>query len=314
MKQSDIYIADKTSFLNSDFQENGISPDNFRLKCWERSPVASSRLPWKVFNSTNSEDSSTTDSEDGCLTESVFFPSNASSIDSLTTPTRPTVSPYDTDESDTVPSLRDCEEFSNSDHFEDEEQDELNYDQHTPRKNDQVSFLYEKENIWVQVTLTSNGLKRYGGTYFNYITTEGKTGGVNLVPGSAWTHLHRSNAGCDISLENERLDDPLNEAFATPDASRPLVLPFPLDKTPTNEGMSNPLNMKFPRVYTYENVLPITSTPEDSIPPLGKQKLSLVRPRGLLPLEFDQESQVQDLSSSSSSRGESRTQGGDERR
>ena len=157
-------------------------------------------------------------------------------------------------------------------------------------------------------------MKRYGGTYFNYITAEGKTGGVDLVPGSAWTHLHRPNASCDISLENERLDDPLNEAFATPNASRPLVLPFPLEKTISNEEVSNPLNMKFPRVYTYEKVLPITSTPEESIPPFGKQKLSLVRPRGLLPLEFDQESRVQDLSSSSSSPGGSRTQEGDERK
>ena len=142
--------------------------------------------------------------------------------------------------------------------------------------------------------LTSGGIKRYGGFYFNYITAEGKTGGVNLDPGTAWTHLTSSRVDND-SIEHERLSDPLNDAFATPDISNPLNLKYPTSKSIASSGISNPLTTPVPRVFNYENVLPLTSTPQEERTKPENHRLSSVRPRGLLPLELD------DSSSSSTS-------------
>ena len=51
--------------------------------------------------------------------------------------------------------------------------------------------------------------------------------------------------------------------------------------------VDNPLNMPFPEVQTLENILPLSSTPNSSLA-LPPARLSLVRPRGLLPLEIEE--------------------------
>ena len=40
---------------------------------------------------------------------------------------------------------------------EEEFENVFNYDKHASKKNNRISFLHDKDNIWMQVTLTSNG-------------------------------------------------------------------------------------------------------------------------------------------------------------
>ena len=61
------------------------------------------------------------------------------------------------------------------------------------------------------------------GSYYNYVTADGSTGGVNLVPGSAWTHLPQA-LGDNDSIEQKRMSNPLNDAFATLNVSNQLNL------------------------------------------------------------------------------------------
>ena len=60
--------------------------------------------------------------------------------------------------------------------------------------------------------------------------------------------------------------------------------------------VDNPLNIPFPEVQTFDDILPLSSTPLSSIH-RQSARLSSVRPRGLLPLEIE-ESPVPHLSGS----------------
>ena len=62
---------------------------------------------------------------------------------------------------------------------------EENFDQHKPKKHDRISFFCKNRSEWLTVTLTSAGIKRYGGHYCNYELDDGTKGGVDLLPGTA---------------------------------------------------------------------------------------------------------------------------------
>ena len=90
-----------------------------------------------------------------------------------------------------------------------------------------------------------------------------------------YTADHRDSTQDVVDHPTHNLDEPEahNAAFQ--------------EETPTN----NPLDMAFPAVEKLSLVLPLTSTPTSTdVPPasgLPRPRLSDVRPRGLLPMEFE---------------------------
>ena len=140
--------------------------------------------------------------------------------------------------------------------------------QHKPKKGDRIQFLCPKQSIWLKATLTSNGMKRYGGHYHNYKLDNGEVGGVNLIPGTAWTH-----AAEDVPDIREEVPIPLdshNDAFDV-------------------GAVHNPLNTPFPEVQNLDDVLPLSSTPLQfsDTADASRSRLNAVRPRGFLPMEID---------------------------
>ena len=290
VKQSDIYLAEKTRPQKPAPTKNN-APDNLKIN-QECLPVMPKRPTWKVFK-TDSEDSSSIASEDDLMRECALQSESGSSfreqdicVQTSSSDFNPATSgSIDSPQNDTPTQGSARSSTSNNPHEEELEID-TNYDQHIPKKHDRISFLHDKNNTWMQVTLTSNGIKRYGGSYYNYVTADGNTGGVNLVPGSAWTHLPQALGGND-SIEQERMSNPLNDAFATLNISNQLNLRVPTSRRTASTDISNPLNMPFPRVLNYENILPLTSTPQEATFTQEKRRQSLVRHQGFLPTKLD---------------------------
>ena len=61
--------------------------------------------------------------------------------------------------------------------------------QPTPQKGIKMEFYSLDKEYWIKVTLTSNGIERLCGDYYNYIGTDGSKGGVKLEKGKSWKTL-----------------------------------------------------------------------------------------------------------------------------
>ena len=100
------------------------------------------------------------------------------------------------------------------------------------------------------------------------------------------------------SNENKTIEDPeanieaVENSDAVPSLNDPTLNPH---DNPIRV-VDNPLNIPFPEVQTFDDILPLSSTPLSSIH-RQSARLSSVRPRGLLPLEIE-ESPVPHLSGS----------------
>ena len=153
------------------------------------------------------------------------------------------------------------------------------FDQHKPKKGDRIDFLCPKQSIWLQATLTSDGMKRYGGHNHNYRLDNGDLGGVDLLPGTAWTHpLQVLQADDQLDAVDDQLDavdeepgpvDPHNNAFE-------------------DGPVHNPLQMAFPEVRNLNDVLPLSSTPMPTTSTANASRSRLYAHRPLLPMEIDE--------------------------
>ena len=187
------------------------------------------------------------------------------------------------------------------------------HDQHKPRKGDRVKFFCSSSNTWLHVTLTSEGMKRYGGNYYNYKLDDGGLGGVDLVPGKSWTHTNIAQIVHDdplnaLAVEGNAIDqvndadDDYNVLAAEGNAIDQEIevaaedegtAPYedneidPHNDAFANRVVDNPLQIPFPEVQNLNAILPLTSTPLLSTASSSRPRLSDVRPRGLLPMEIE---------------------------
>ena len=108
--------------------------------------------------------------------------------------------------------------------------DTLDYsDQRTPKKNDRIEFYSLKKDDWIQVTLTSHGIKRLGGVYYNYVCTDGSKGSVKLEKRKSWRH---------VDVQSRQLN-------VTP-------------------AIHNPLNAPFPCVVNLNDIFPLSTSSNDA--------------------------------------------------
>ena len=150
-------------------------------------------------------------------------------------------------------------------------------DQHKPRKGDRIAFFSTKEDAWLHVTLTSVGMKRYGGHYHNYVLDDGTLGGVDLIPGTSWTHLSQ-DLGENVPDDNEYV---ATTAEISPPNDDNVDVATTAEIDPHNEafedpGVHNPLNIPFPKVQSLDMVLPLSSTPNVSTSAPPRPRLSEV--------------------------------------
>ena len=110
--------------------------------------------------------------------------------------------------------------------------------------------------------------KKYPG-WFNVLREDGSQGSIRLDD-RRWRFVIDETEGVVQDVQDVEEENSHDDAFA--------------EETPLHNHLPTP----FPEVQNLNNVLPLTSTPEELHPPKPpRQRLSDVRPRGLLPMAFE---------------------------